>query len=86
MGSLVLNIESESRLAKCHGKDSEVTFQAFKLSSRILTTLRQAARLSRRVPHYARTFTTRNGSQIEDELEVRGYFGVLLVCQPESET
>ena len=39
-----------------------------------LTSLRQTAVLSRRLPQYARTFTTGNGPQIEDE--VRGYFGV----------
>ena len=51
----------------------------YTLPSRMLSTLRQAARLSRRVPHYAQTFTTGKGSQIEDE--ARDYLGV---SQPES--
>ena len=40
-----------------------------------LTTLRRAALLSRRLPQYARTFTTGNGPQIEDE--ARDLFGVV---------
>ena len=40
----------------------------------MFSTLRQATRISRRLPHYARTLTTGNGPQIEDE--ARGYFGV----------
>lgn len=40
----------------------------------MFSTLRQSARLSRRLPQYARTLATGNGSQIEDE--ARGFIGV----------
>ena len=47
----------------------------------MFSTLRQAARLSRRLPQYARTVTTGNGPQIEDE--ARGYFGVQSESSPQ---